>query len=119
MTHHHPHTNPTPKEATVNKPTYTDVQGRVWTQQDQADRAYAAERVSFRTREDYPATSGERVQLLVLAQADGYGRGITDPVLLWDTSHWRDSSPEAIRVMAAMLRAAEAGWSAAANLVTP
>ena len=32
--------------------------------------------------------------------ADGFGPGVTDPDLLWDWSHVRDSSPSAIQAMA-------------------
>jgi hypothetical protein len=31
---------------------------------------------------------------------DGFGKGITDPNLIWDWSHVRDSSPEAVTAMA-------------------
>ena len=40
----------------------------------------------------------------VRSLADGYGGGTTNPTLIWDWSHVRDSSDEAILKMATALR---------------
>lgn len=47
-------------------------------------------------------TAGERK--LAVRQADGFGPGVTDPELLGDWSHVRDSSDAAVRRMAAEIR---------------
>ena len=45
----------------------------------------------------------DQQQVAARRLADGFGAGVTDPDLLWDWSHVRDSSDEAIRLMAGYL----------------
>jgi hypothetical protein len=60
----------------------------------------------------YLHSSGAHAQVLTEAQqrnvrrmADGYGAHVTQPELLWDWSHVRDSSWSAIRAMATTIAA--------------